>query len=159
MLRLGKYIRNQKVGKVGTVRIKYEGETFIFNLVSELKFEKQNINSEIIEQPQAYGFLTMIHKKLIARAKEVEVDLERVYATRYIHYLTSDSTSYFKKHGQPNATTAKELTKKDSEYIEAARNLIKAEEDRDLIDGCVKAFEQRAFLLQTYSANKRKERY
>jgi hypothetical protein len=160
MLRLKKYIKNRKIGNVGTVRIKFEGETFIFNLVSEVKITKTTMNSEIMEQPQAYAFLTMLHKKLIAHAKQVEVDLERVYGERYMFHSTSTKSRFYKDMASyPNATAAKELVKKDALYIEAARNLIKAEEDRDTIEACVKSFEQRAFLLQTLSANNRKERY
>jgi hypothetical protein len=156
MLRLKKIL---KTNKVTVIKLEFNGEKYLFNLDSEIAITKENLDGDIITQPRSYAFLSVLHKKLIAKAKNLEVDMNRIYSKVYYKYLTSTDTHYYKKMSSyPTTTVAKELAMKDLEYIEICRAFIKAEEDRDIAEVCVKAFEQRAFLLQTLSANQRKER-
>ena len=49
------------------IKIKYGEEIFKFNLKEELEINEDKINSELKEQPSIYGFLTLLHKKLMRR--------------------------------------------------------------------------------------------
>jgi hypothetical protein len=155
MSRLSKYALKSKVG---LVRLEFEGEKFLFNLAKEVRLTRLHIDKEIIEHPPIYGFLTTLHKKLILKCKEAEIELEKVSAERFLFYLTSQKSRYYKDMASyPNSTTAKELVKKDVDYLRIAQTYVKLNGDKDIIESCVKAFEQRAFLLQTLSANNRKQ--
>lgn len=155
MSRLHKYALKSKVG---LVRIEFEGEKFLFNLAKEVRIVRLHLDREIIEHPPIYGFLTTLHKKLILKTKEAELELEKVCAERFLFYLMSTKSRYYKDMGAtPNSTTAKELVKKDIEYLKIAQECIKLNGNKEIIEACVKAFEQRAFLLQTLSANNRKQ--
>jgi len=68
------------------ISINYGEEEFHFNLIEELVVDENMINGEIKEQPSAYAFLSMLHKKLIRRAKDKEKEMEKTYADMFIKY-------------------------------------------------------------------------
>jgi hypothetical protein len=139
--------------------IVYGKEKFMFNLMSELRISTEDTQSEVMQQPRAYGFLAMLEKKLNARAEELKLEKDRVWGQRFVHYLTSDKTKYFKKMGKyPAQDVARALADQDEEYISIHKQFIKTKEDKETIEVCVKAFDQRANMLQTLSANERTEK-
>lgn len=155
-MRLKKYI---KTSNITVVKIKFEGKTYLFNLESEVKIDREVVSNVIHEHPSKYSFILMLHKKIIGLSKRVELDMNVTYSRCYLKYLTSKKSQYFKEMGTyPTPTIAKELAMKDPEYVESVKRYIELEEQKDTLEACVKAFENRASLLQTLSANNRKER-
>lgn len=152
MSRLNKYARKSDLMNV---QIKYGDEMFRFNLYQETKIKEESINQELQNQPSSYAFLIMLHKKLIGVKSSTESLKDRAYAKAFIGYKTSvdDSTG---------RATSKEVAKEKAQihkkYIEAEQAYLKANLNCNIIEACVRAFEQRKDILQTLSANQRKER-
>lgn len=141
--------------KLMDIKISYGDESFNFNLFKELVIDENKIDSEIKEQPSAYAFLAMLHKKLIRRLKDKEKEAEKKYWVLFLMYKSQvDETS-----GKPCSNDVAEgKARKNIEYNQKLQDYYDAELDCNIIETCVKSFEQRYSLIQTLSANIRKSR-
>lgn len=137
------------------ILVKYGDELLKFNLNDELIISEERINSEIKDQPSAYGFLGLLHKKLVRIMKDKEMELKKEYSRLYILYKEKkDATT-----GRPFSDTfvdARIII--NLKYQVKFKEFVQAEEDASSIEVCIKAFEQRANMVQTLSANIRKDR-
>lgn len=135
------------------IKISYGKEDFDFNLFQELIIDENKINHEAQVQPSAYAFISMLHKKLIRVAKDKKVESERLFARFYVNYKKEID----RETGRQNPKeTAHFMATKHPSYQKKVREYHIAEEKAGMIETCVKAFEQRSFLIQTISANIRK---
>jgi len=135
------------------VKITYGDETFSFNLFEELVVNENKINQEIKEQPSAFAFLAMLHKKLLRISKDKKAEMEKAYARMYMQYKKKIDPETQRQYPKESA---KEMATKSPIYQSAIKAYHQAEENWGVIDSCVKGFEQRASLIQTLSANIRK---
>jgi hypothetical protein len=135
------------------ISVTYGKEQFDFNLNGELVIDENKINTEAQEQPSAYAFLGMLHKKLVRASKVAEKKMEKKYAQLWLKFKTD------KEDGKaPANDTVKAKIHRDEIYSNLWDEFIEAEHQAMVIEVCVRAFEQRANMLQTLSANIRKER-
>jgi hypothetical protein len=137
------------------VSIRYGEEKFKFNLFEELIINENKINTELKEQPSSYGFISMLQKKLIRRMKDKEREKDKTYGRLYLKYkgeLAEETGRY------TSDEVAKQKAIVNPEYQKSLEDLFMAEEEVGIITSCVRAFEQRSDLIQTISANLRKER-
>lgn len=151
---MGKLYHISKDSKTNIVRIKWGKEVVKFNLHDELVINEDKISREAMEQPSVYGFLSMLQKKLIRRKDDLENRSERIKA---IVFLRAKKTidQYTKR---PVSKEFAEYTATaDEDYQDSLEILSKAKEDVGTITSCLRSFEQRANLIQTVSANSRKE--
>ena len=152
MSRLKKFA---KISDLMNVKIGYGNETFKFNLYNETRIDVDSLNKELNDQPSSYSFLLMLHKKLIKVKSTKEVLKDRAYAKAFVLHKTSIDES-------TNRTMSKEVAKEkaqiNKEFMDSQEELIQAIHDCNIIEACVKAFEQRKDILQTLSANHRNER-
>lgn len=141
------------------IRIKYGEELFKFNLFAECQINENDIEKELTELPSSYSYIIMLHKKLIGRAKRCEDIKKRVEAERYIYYLTSNQSPYYRENQKfPTVRLAEAYTEKDSKYREAVEDWLKSVDELNTIEAAVRSFECKKDLLQTLSANLRRER-
>lgn len=156
---MGRLQKIIKTSKLPIIRIVHEGEVIKFNLVEELAITTSVIQKDLKTQPQIYSFICMVHNRTIERVKTLEDKKKKVWAQRFMHYLKDRSSKYFKENKTfPSQKVAESLAENDSLYKKVLLDLRKAELDRNDLESCVKSFEQRGFLLQTLSANRRSER-
>ena len=137
------------------ILITYGKEEFDFNLSTELVIDENRINHEAQVQPSSYAFLNMLYKKLIRASKEAEKKVNKKEAELFIKYKKqTDSTT-----GRKNANeTCRAMILVNQAYIMLQEEFIEAEHQASVIEVCVKAFEQRVNLIQTLSANLRREK-
>lgn len=132
-----------------------EKEKYNFNLYKEIKIKESEVKRELANNPSSYAFLTMLHKDLVKKLSELKVSETKAYAKAYIKYKGETN----KGTGRPNPDDlAKQKAELDIAYIKSQRAVIDMSHNVGIIESCVRAFEQRASLLQTLSANARKER-
>ena len=136
------------------VRIKYGSEVFKFNLYRELIIDENKINTELQEQPGYYGFIGLLLVKLQRSKDDAEAELNKKSAHLFIKFKTKMNENT----GRENSEKLAEALVEDSEeYIEATKRLNKLKESVGIIKQCLLAFEQRSSLIQSLSANRRKE--
>lgn len=154
MGRINKIKKYAESSKLMEIAIAYGDEKLKFNLFEELKIDENTINKELKQQPSSYGFLLLLHKKLIRVKDDLEVEKDKVWAKEFIKQKGKTDT----KTGRPKANElAKELATACPRFIKASRNYNQAKENADLIGSCCRAFEQRGHLVQSIAANLRKE--
>ncbi len=144
-----------KNSELMNVTVKYGDETISFNLYSEVRIAEDKIDHEIQTQPSKYGFLLLIHKKLLTQFELAKTRRKKVWAKAYLSAKENKSQSTGRLF---NDDMAKAMADSDAKYIELSKLCIQLKDDADTIYSCVKAFEQRASLIQTLSSNLRKER-
>ena len=152
-MKRGSLIRYAEKSDLMNIAIIHGDETFRFNLNEEVVVNENRINSEIKEQPSAYAFLGMLHKKLIRKAKDKERVMKKTYAVMYIEFKGEID----EQTGRPTANDlAKEKAIASSRYQKSVKEYIRVQHESDILEVCVLSFEQRSSLIQTLSANIRK---
>lgn len=149
--KLDKYLRKSSIDEVV---LDYKGEKFIFKLSEELQINEKKINSEIKDQPSYYGFLKLLQSKLISEKEDNERKVDYIYARLY--KLNSEKINPKTKRFFSDKAVI-QLVLQNDKYNKALKKAIKSREDLNIINSCVRAFEQRAELIQTISANLRRE--
>lgn len=137
------------------ISIKYGDETIRFNLANELVIDEGRINEELKEQPSYYGFLTLLLNRLERVEADKKAELSKINSKLLIQYKGEIDPSTNRPY---NNDVAKALVDNNSEYQVALKRYNKARENRGIVSSCVEAFNQRSHLLQSLSANVRKER-
>lgn len=150
-----KISRYVKKSNVLDVSIKYGDEMIRFNLGNELKIDEGRINEELKDQPSYYGFLTLLNIRLERIEADKKAEVSKVYSKLLIKYKGEYDPHTSKPYSND---VAKALVDNDTDYQVALKNYNKAKENKGIVHSCVEAFNQRSHLLQSLSANVRKER-
>ena len=148
-----KLLKYSETSTLMGITIEYNGEKINFNLFDEIVVDENKINHEIKVQPSSYAFLNMLYKKLIRVSKDKEKTMERKYAHLFIKYKSETDPLTNRPF---NNDIAMEMVKKNKEYQKSLTDYHDAQHNADILEVCVKAFEQRYSLIQTLSANIRK---
>ena len=137
------------------ISLTYGDEKITFNLKEELKIDENIINRELKEQPSSYAFIAMLHKKLVRRSLDSDKKADRAFAKAFIKNKTSVDQSTGRVMSKE---VAKEKAELDPIYIKLQKQSSQSKEDADVIYVAVRSFEQRQLLIQTISANLRREK-
>ena len=144
-----------KRSNVADIRIKYKDENINFNLIDELRIDEFKINQEITEQPSYYGFLSLLAVKLKRTLADNKAKLEKHKGTLFTD-LKGEYDPLTNKPFSNDYIDA--MIVKDSEYQSYLKAYNKADEEYGIISSAVESFQQRATLLQSLSANIRKDK-
>lgn len=131
------------------VCINFNGQKIKFNLYQELIIIEDVVNREVKNQSVSYAFLLILHKRLLAKLADAEFNLKKAKAKLW-------ATS---KDGQEKRVTKDDIK---SQIDSNPKILLKEKQVNDLqadcniLEACVKAFDQRSNQLQTLSANLRR---
>lgn len=140
------------------VSITYNGEKIRFNLNEELKIVENNISKDLTSQPRIYAFLSTLHKKLIIQYEGLEAQKNKLYGKLFNSYKISKTTKHYEAlRRPPSDDICTNLVNTNSQFTELVEKTLQAKQDMLMMASIVRAFEQRADLLQTISANRRRE--
>jgi len=153
MYKRGKLIEYSTNSAIMNIDIHYGSENFKFNLNEEIKVDENKINQEIKNQPSSYAFLSMLHVKLIRHAQDKKKEMEKMYAKLYVKYKNQIDP---KTNRPTNDSLAKEKVINSIRFYELVDEYNRIQFEANVIEVCVKSFEQRYSLIQTLSANIRK---
>jgi len=154
---MGKISNLQKYAtksKLMDIKIVYQGERIKFNLFEELVINENKVNSELKDQPGYYGFLLLLHKKLIRVSEDKKIEADKLWGKSFTDWKGEKDTATGRPHSKE---MAKEMANQDEPWLKAISNYFKAKEQAGIIDSCVRSFEQRGHLIQSIAANLRKE--
>lgn len=136
------------------IDITYAGKRYRFNLYTELQVKELNLNKVIKSHASSYSFLTQLNNELIYQYELLEKNVERTYSKMYAEYKEKKSPTTGRPYSD-DMCKAKVLASKA--YKKVIVEMLTIKKHKGTLDRCVKAFETRAFLIQTLSANVRKE--
>jgi hypothetical protein len=142
------------------VSITFEGKEYKFHIGKELNIPEKSINSEIKIHPASYGFISMLHKRMIGKHRELERERKLRYSNRLQFFLSSKESKFYRKNSKfPTKDLALSLVETDKEYIRIQAQILEIENSISLLEVCVRSMEVRANLLQTLASNLRKEKF
>lgn len=137
------------------VKFKFGKEKISYNLIEEVEFNEDNLTEALVEQPSKYSFLLMVRVRLQRKLTDAIATKDRAYNKTYEKYKRKMNPTSNKAYTNDDARVKAELS---TDYLNAQRELAEVQENLSLIDSSIRAMEQRASILQTISANRRKER-
>lgn len=147
---MGKLSKYAKESDIMNIDIKYGSERFKFNLNDELVIKETNRDNEIKNHPRSYAFLSMLNVKLKTVVKDLHTELKATYSSRL--KAIKDSGKY------GSVKEAEFAVLRDKKYKALQSKISYVEEKKEEIEVAVRSFEQRKDLLQTLSANTRREK-
>lgn len=129
------------------VNILLDGKTYSFNLDAELRIEMTKLTGEIKDQPRSYAFLAMLRQKLVVKQRDMDKELKRKKDGMFLKHKQT-----IEKVTEANAkVNADKEVQKMQDRVDHMNDLI------SVVGICLNASEQRSRLIQTLSANERKE--
>jgi hypothetical protein len=137
------------------ISIQYGNDKIKFNLFEELTIDEVKLNDEIKSQPSYYGFLSVLMVRLKKKLDDKLAIKERIFAELFTDFkdeIDSNTNRPFSND------VAEAMAIAEESYQQALKEHIKAEEEYGLIKACVDSFTQRSHLIQSLSANVRKEK-
>lgn len=147
MSKLKKYAQESSIMKL---KIKYNGQTFAWDMFEELQIKESALNAHVKGHTVSYAFLSMLHVKLKIKFRDEQKRVKRLKDTYMAKYA---GTAGLKTNTQIEAF----MYSKHKDLQQAEDELLHIEELKDMLEVCVKAFEQRKDMLQSLSANLRRE--
>jgi hypothetical protein len=146
---MGRLIDYAETTDIMKMKVQYNKQTFSWDMFEELKIVETKLNSHVKGQTTSYAFLAMLHVKLkikhrdqIKHVKRMKDGLMVKYKGKYKTVTEAEAFMY---------SNHKELKEQEDKALQI-------EELKDLLEVCVRAFEQRKDMLQSLSANVRKEK-
>lgn len=136
------------------ITVRFGDEKFNFNLYNELVINENKINDEIVNQASSYAFLNMLYKKLVRVYSDKDQQLRKKRSQLFIKFKSELDPLTSRPY---NNDLAEDMVIKNKAYQELQKEVNEAQHQLDILEVCVKAFEQRYSLIQTLSANIRKE--
>lgn len=133
------------------ITIQFDGKRYSFNLYKEVKIDLDRITYQIARQPGVYSFLTGLLKRVNSALEDAEIKRKRKFAQLYIRYKNGDGSR------PPGDELVKAKIEVEVSYVKLTDEVMLLRRNKELLEGCVRSFEHRKDLLQTLSANLRKE--
>jgi hypothetical protein len=131
------------------ISFKYKGKLVTINISRELEINENIINSQLKNIPSNYAFLCLLRDKIIKRRDKLEKEKDYAYSKVWLYYKESDNRL------NNDTVSHKALTSKI--YIKANDKYLKALDKANRFISICKAYESRERIIQTLSANIRKQ--
>ena len=131
------------------ISFKYKGKLVTINISRELEINENIINSQLKNIPSNYAFLCLLRDKIIKRRDKLEKEKDYAYSKAWLYYKESDNRL------NNDTVSHKALTSKI--YIKANDKHLKALDKANRFISICKAYESRERIIQTLSANIRKQ--
>ena len=131
------------------ISFKYKGKLVTINISRELEINENIINSQLKNIPSNYAFLCLLRDKIIKRRDKLEKEKDYAYSKAWLYYKESDNRL------NNDTVSHKALTSKI--YIKANDKYLKALDKANRFISICKAYESRERIIQTISANLRKQ--
>jgi len=144
--------KSSKSSPLSILRIKLGKEEVVIDIHKELRILEEGLEDNLKQQPLSYGFLSMVYQEATKTLKEYKLEVEGFYCELYNkHKNAVVGGKYLTKEG----VEAKiKLTPK---YKLMCKKLIQLETNKGRLEDLKRSLEQRKDIMQTLSANRRKE--
>lgn len=148
MSRLNKFSKSDLMN----IKITYNGEIFRFNLYDEVRISEASLNKEIKVQPSYYGFISMLHTRITN-------DYNRLLHKRDLIgdklFLRAKKTLVNGRFTSDDVATKTMAT--HPKYVALEDKVLATKATLNILNTCLKSFEQRKDLLQTLASNIRRQ--
>ena len=131
------------------ISVKYEGKLVTINITKELSIDENIINSQLKNIPSSYAFLCLLRDNLIKKRDTLEREKNIAYSKAWLFYKESDN--------RLNNDTANHKAMVNPKYLSIEERYLKAVHKANKLISICRAYESRERIIQTLSANIRKQ--
>lgn len=132
------------------ILVKYKGKVIKINITEELAINEKIINSQLKEFPSSYAFLCMLRDKSIKKRDSLEREKDAAYSKAWLFYKEADN--------KLNNETVSHKASTNPKYLSILKRYGKALDKANRLISICRAYESRERILQTLSANIRREK-
>lgn len=131
------------------ISVKYKGKLVTINITKELSIDENIINSQLKNIPSSYAFLCLLRDNLIKKRDTLEREKNIAYSKAWLFYKESDN--------RLNNDTANHKAMVNPKYLSIEERYLKAVHKTNKLISICRAYESRERIIQTLSANIRKQ--
>lgn len=131
------------------ISVKYKGKLVTINITKELSIDENIINSQLKNIPSSYAFLCLLRDNLIKKRDTLEREKNIAYSKAWLFYKESDN--------RLNNDTANHKAMVNPKYLSIEERYLKAVHKANKLISICRAYESREKIIQTLSANIRKQ--
>lgn len=131
------------------ISVKYKGKIVTINITKELSIDENIINSQLKNIPSSYAFLCLLRDNLIKKRDTLEREKNTAYSKAWLFYKESDN--------RLNNDTANHKAMVNPKYLSIEERYLKAVHKANKLISICRAYESRERIIQTLSANIRKQ--
>lgn len=131
------------------ISVKYKGKLVTINITKELSIDENIINSQLKNIPSSYAFLCLLRDNLIKKRDTLEREKNIAYSKAWLFYKESDN--------RLNNDTANHKAMVNPKYLSIEERYLKAVHKVNKLISICRAYESRERIIQTLSANIRKQ--
>lgn len=131
------------------ISVKYKGKLVTINITKELSIDENIINSQLKNIPSSYAFLCLLRDNLIKKRDTLEREKNIAYSKAWLFYKESDN--------RLNNDTANHKAMVNPKYLSIEERYLKAVHKANKLISICRAYESRERIIQTLSANVRKQ--
>lgn len=131
------------------ISVKYKGKLVTINITKELSIDENMINSQLKNIPSSYAFLCLLRDNLIKKRDTLEREKNIAYSKAWLFYKESDN--------RLNNDTANHKAMVNPKYLSIEERYLKAVHKANKLISICRAYESRERIIQTLSANIRKQ--
>lgn len=131
------------------ISVKYKGKIVTINITKELSIDENIINSQLKNIPSSYAFLCLLRDNLIKKRDTLEREKNIAYSKAWLFYKESDN--------RLNNDTANHKAMVNPKYLSIEERYLKAVHKANKLISICRAYESRERIIQTLSANVRKQ--
>lgn len=131
------------------ISVKYKGKIVTINITKELSIDENIINSQLKNIPSSYAFLCLLRDNLIKKRDTLEREKNIAYSKSWLFYKESDN--------RLNNDTANHKAMVNPKYLSIEERYLKAVHKANKLISICRAYESRERIIQTLSANIRKQ--
>ena len=131
------------------ISVKYKGKIVTINITKELSIDENIINSQLKNIPSSYAFLCLLRDNLIKKRDTLEREKNIAYSKAWLFYKESDN--------RLNNDTANHKAMVNPKYLSIEERYLKAVHKANKLISICRAYESRERIIQTLSANIRKQ--
>jgi len=126
----------------------YKGKKVTINITSELSIDENMINTQLKRSPSNYAFLCLIRDRYIFKRDKLNREKEKAFANSWI---------FFKESGNINNDQAEKKASIHPKYQSLCERFDKLNYKANVLISICRAYESRERIMQTLSANIRKQ--
>ena len=131
------------------ISVKYKGKLVTINITKELSIDENIINFQLKNIPSSYAFLCLLRDNLIKKRDTLEREKNIAYSKAWLFYKESDN--------RLNNDTANHKAMVNPKYLSIEERYLKAVHKANKLISICRAYESRERIIQTLSANIRKQ--
>lgn len=131
------------------LEVVYKGKKIVINITKELAIDESTINTQLRNLPSNYAFLCLLRDKAIQKANKLEKEKDAAFSKAWLFYKEADSKI------TNDAASHKAVT--NGKYQSLEKKYLKAQDKATKLTSICRAYETRERIIQTISANLRKQ--